>query len=324
MISRLSIVALLMFSTAPGAALADADARYPERPIHVVVGFPPGSAVDAAARLIAPKLAEALRQPVVIENMLGAAGNIASDRVAKAAADGHTLAFAANAQIITNPSLYRLPYDPISAFAPISELVASPNLLVVPRASPAKTLRDLVELAKAQPGTLTYATGGVGSSPHMAGALLSSMAGLDIRHIPYKGVVAALPDLLAERVAMMFSPAPIVLPTVRDRRLRALATTSLMRTPLLPDVPTVAESGLPGFDVTVWLGLLAPAGTPVAIIDRLHRESINILEMKEIRDKLATLGMDVIGNSPKEFASVIKSETPFWADVIRRAGIKPE
>ena len=322
MIIRPSIVALLLLSTAPGAALAEA--RYPERPIHVIVGFPPGSAVDAAARLIAPKLAEALGQPVVVENVLGAAGNIASDRVVKAPADGYTLALAANAQIITNPSLYRLPYDPINAFAPISELVASPNLLVVPSASPAKTFRDLIDLAKVQPGTLTYATGGVGSSPHMAGALLISMAGLDIRHIPYKGVVAALPDLLAERLTMMFSPAPIVLPTVHDGRLRALATTSLMRTALLPDVPTVAESGLPGFDVTVWFGLLAPADTPVAIIDRLHREAVRILKIKEIRDKLANLGMDVIGNSPEEFAAVIKSETPFWADVIRRAGIKPE
>ena len=256
--------------------------------------------------------------------MLGAAGNIASDRVVKAPADGYTLALAANGQIITNPSLYHLPYDPISAFAPISELVASPNLLVVPQASPAKTFRDLVELAKAQPGTLTYATGGVGSSPHMAGALLSSMAGLDIRHIPYKGVVAALPDLLAERLTMMFSPASIVLPAVRDGRLRALATTSLTRTSLLPDVPTIAELGLVGFDVTVWLGLLAPAGTPVAILDRLHGETVKVLEMKEIRDKLANLGMDVIGNSPEEFAAVIKSEIPFWADVIRRAGIRSE
>jgi tripartite-type tricarboxylate transporter receptor subunit TctC len=319
---RPTIMALLLLWTAAGAALAEA--RYPERPIHVVVGFPPGSAVDAAARLIAPKLADALAQPVVIENVLGAAGNIASDRVVKAPADGYMLSLAANAQIIMNPSLYHLPYDPISAFEPISELVASPNLLVVPRASPAKKFRDLVELAKAQPGTLTYATGGVGSSPHMAGALLSSMAGLDIRHIPYKGVVAALPDLLAGRLSMMFSPAPIVLPTVRDGRLRALATTSLTRTLLLPDVPTVAESGLPGFNVTVWLGLLAPTGTSARIIDRLHRESVKALETKDIRDKLANLGMDVIGNSPEEFAAVIKSETPFWADVIRRAGIRPE
>lgn len=321
MIIRPSIVALLLWAGA-GAALAEE--RYPERPIHVVVGFPAGSAVDSAARLIAPKLAEALGQPVVIENVLGAAGNIALDRVVKAPADGYTLAFATSGQIITNPSLYRLPYDPIRALAPISELVASPNLLVVPRASPARTFRDLVALAKAQPGTLTYATGGVGSSPHMAGALLSSTAGLDIRHIPYKGVVAALPDLLAGRLTMMFSPAPIVLSTIRDGRLRALATTSSTRMSLLPDVPTVAESGLPGFDVTVWFGLLAPAGTPAAIVGQLQRETAQVLEISEIREKLTNLGMDVIGNSPEEFAAAVKSETPFWADVIRRARIRPE
>lgn len=316
-----SIVALLLLASA-GTALAEA--RYPERSIHVIVGFPAGSAVDTAARLIAPNLAETLGQPVVIENVLGAAGNIASDRVVKAPADGYTLAFATNGQIIINPTLYRLPYDPIRALAPISELVASSNILVVPRASPAKTFRDLIALAKAQPGALTYATGGIGSSPHMAGALLCSMAGLDIRHIPYKGVVAALPDLLAERLTMMFSPAPIVLPTIRDGRLRALATTSFRRASLLPDVPTVAESGLSGFDVTVWFGLLAPAGAPAPIISQLQRATAKVLERTEVRDKLANLGMEVIGNSPEEFAAVVKSETTFWADVIRQARISPE
>jgi tripartite-type tricarboxylate transporter receptor subunit TctC len=242
----------------------------------------------------------------------------------KARADGYTLAVAANAQIVMNPNLYRLPYDPISAFAPITQLVRSPNLLVVPQASPAKMLRDLIALARAKPGELTYASGGIGSSPHMAGALLSFMAGLDIRHVPYKGVVAALPDLMAERLTMMFSPAPIVLPSVRDGRLRALATTSLRRTPLLADVPTVSESGLPGFDVTTWFGLVAPAGTPAPIITRVHHEAAKVLEMTDIREKLANLGMDVVGNSPEEFASAIKTEIPYWAEVIRRAGIKPE
>jgi tripartite-type tricarboxylate transporter receptor subunit TctC len=260
----------------------------------------------------------------VIDNVPGAAGNIASDRVVKAPADGYTLAFATNGQLIINPSLYRLPFDPMSALAPISKLVTSTNILVVPRASPAKTFRDLIALAKAQPGALTYATGGVGSSPHLAGALLGAMAGLDIKHVPYKGVVAALPDLLAERVTMMFSPAPIVLPNVREGRLRALATTSLSRASLLPDVPTVAESGLPGFDVTVWFALLAPAGTPAPIIDKLQRETAKVLQKTEVRDKLANLGMEVIGSSPEEFAAAGRSETTFWADIIRQARISPE
>jgi tripartite-type tricarboxylate transporter receptor subunit TctC len=306
------------------AGATHAQARYPERPIHLVVGFPPGSAVDSAARLIAPELAVALGQPVVVEDVAGAAGNVASDRVVRAPADGYTLAFATSGQVVVNPSLYRLPYDPIKALAPISKLVASPNLLVVPRTSPANTLRDLIALAKARPGALTYATGGVGSSPHLAGALLSSRAGLDIQHVPYKGVVAAVPDLLAGRLTMMFSPVPIVLPTIRDGRLRALATTSLVRTPLLPDVPSMAESGLPEFDVTVWFGLLAPGGTPATVVGQLQHETAKVLGMTVIREKLANLGVEVIGSSSEEFAAAMKVEIPFWADVIRRAKMEPE
>jgi len=320
MIHRAAAAALLL--VAPVESFAQAN--YPEKSIHLIVGFPAGSAVDTVARLIAPKLAESLGKPVVIENVLGAAGNIASDRVVKAAPDGHTLALATNAQIIMNPSLYRLPYDTASAFAPISQVVASPNLLVVPNGSRVKTFQHLLELAKAQPGVLTYASGGVGSSPHMAGALLNSLAALDIRHIPYRGVVAALPDLLAERVTIMFSPIPIVLPALREGRLRALATTSPKRTAALPDLPTVAESGLPGFEVTTWLGLLAPAGTPAAIIGRLHQESTKVLAMADVAAKLNDFGMDAIGSTPAAFTDVIKSEIPLWASVIREAGIQPE
>jgi tripartite-type tricarboxylate transporter receptor subunit TctC len=320
MIRETFVGALLVF--APVAATAQS--HYPERPIQLVVGFPAGSSVDTAARLLAPKLSALLGKPIIIENVVGAAGNIASGRVAKAAPDGHTLALAANAQIVMNPSLYRLPFDPAKDLAPISQLVASPNLLVVPSASPVKTFRELVTLAKAKPGTLTYASGGVGSSPYMAGSLLNSVAHLDIQHVPYKGVVAALPDLLAERLSMMFSPVSIVLPAVRDARLRALATTSPKRTSAFPDIPTIAESGFPGFDVTVWVGLLAPAGTSLAIIDKLHHESAKVLAMKDVRAKLGNIGMDVIGNSPREFSGLIKSEIPFWANVIKRAGIKAE
>jgi tripartite-type tricarboxylate transporter receptor subunit TctC len=315
-------VAAAALLAAPVEAIAQAS--YPEKSIHLVVGFPAGSAVDTVARLIAPKLAGSLGKPVVIENVLGAAGNIASDRVVKATPDGHTLALASNGQVIMNPTLYRLPYDTTSAFAPISQVVASPNLLVVSNASQVKAFQDVLALAKAQPGVLTYASGGVGSSPHMAGALLNSLAALDIRHVPYKGVVAALPDLFAERVTMMFSPIPIVLPAVREARLRALATTSLKRTAALPDIPTIAESGVPGFDVSTWLGLLAPAGTPPAVVRRLHQESTKVLAMAEVAAKLNDLGMDVIGNAPDEFARVIKSEIPLWAKVIKEAGVQPE
>jgi tripartite-type tricarboxylate transporter receptor subunit TctC len=303
---------------------ANAQSSYPDKPIRLVVGFPAGSAVDLVARLIAPKLAEGLGTPVVIENIPGAAGNLAADRVTKAAPDGHTLAFAANAQIIMNPSLYRLAFDPVKDFSPISQLISLPNILVIPETVTIKSFPELIALAKARPGELTYASGGVGGSPHLAGALLSSVAGIDIRHIPYKGAIAAMPDLLAARVSMMFSPTSIVLSAIREGRLRALAVTSLSRSSTVPDVPTIAESGFPGFNVTVWLGLLAPAGTQEEIVGRLHRESVKALSLRDVRERLGGLGMEVIGNSPAEFAAVIRSELPTWAKVIKDAGISPE
>jgi tripartite-type tricarboxylate transporter receptor subunit TctC len=320
MMRRITLAALLV--VAPIAAVAQTS--YPEKPIHLIVGFPAGSAADFVARLLALKLAESLGKPIVVENVTGAAGNMATDRVAKASPDGHTLALAANAQIIMNPSLYRLPFDPAKDFAPITQLAASPNILVVPNAAPVKSFRELVALAKSQPGALTYASGGIGSSPHMAGALLSSAAGINIQHIPYKGVVAAMPDLLAGRVTMMFSPISVVLPTVREGRLRALAVTSLRRSSAVPDLPTVDESGLVGFDVTLWYGLLAPAGTPDTIVHKLHTESIKALARPDVRARLADLGIDIIGNSPDDFARTIKAEIPKWAKIIKESGITPE
>ena len=308
-------------STTPDAT---AQTNYPEKPIRVVVGFPPGSTLDVGARLLAQKLAEALGKPVIVENITGAAGNIAADKVAKAAPDGYTLAFAANAQITVNPSLYNLPYDPAKDFAPISQVYLAPNVLVVGNATPAKTFQELVALAKAQPSTLTYASGGGGSSPHIAAELLKSMARLDIRHVPYKGMVAAIPDLLADRVAMMFAPISIVLPSVRDGRLRPLAVTSLRRSSTFPDMPTVDESGIPGFEVIIWGGLLAPAGTPAPIIRKLQLETVRALALPDTRGTFARTGMETIGNSPEEFAAVIKSEIPKWAKLIRESGIKAD
>ena len=267
------LLALLLVAHRP----ATAQPAYPERPVHLIVGFPAGSSVDLAARVIAPKLSDAFGKPFIVENVLGAAGNLASERVAKAVPDGHTLAFAANGQIIMNPSLYRLTFDPVRDFAPVTELASLPNVLVVANGAPFKTLPELIVAAKAHPGELTYASGGVGGSPHLAGALLNSAAGTDIRHVPYKGAVAAMPDILAGRVTMMFSPASIVMPAVREGRLRALAVTSAKRSSAIADLPAVAEFGFAGFDVTVWLGLLAPAGTPDSIIRRLHLESVKAL-----------------------------------------------
>jgi tripartite-type tricarboxylate transporter receptor subunit TctC len=301
-----------------------AQTTYPEKPIRMVVGFPPGSAPDTVARLLGQKLAEALGKPVVIDNAAGAAGNIATERVAKAAPDGYTLGLPGQSQLVINPSLYKLAYDPVKHFAPVSQVAVSPIMLVVHNAVPAKSVKELVALAKAQPGGLTFASGGSGSLTHMPAELFKSVAGLDIRHIPYKGTNAAIPDLLAGRVTMMFSPTAIVLPLTREGKLRALAVTSSRRSAAAPELPTIAESGYPDFEVTGWIGLLAPARTPAAIVRKLHLETVKALALPDLRAKFADLGLEPIGNSPDEFAAVIKSEIPKWTKVIKESGIKPD
>jgi tripartite-type tricarboxylate transporter receptor subunit TctC len=301
---------------------AAAQTTYPEKPIRMVVGFPPGGVPDIVARLLGQKFAEAWGKPVVIDNVTGATGTIAANRVAKAAPDGYTLGLLAQPELVISPSLYNLAYDPVKDFAPVSQVTVLPLMLVVHNAVPAKSVKELVALAKAQPGGLTFASTGSGGAPHMAAELFKSVAGLDIRHIPYKGAPAAIPDLLGGRVTMMFSPIAAVLPMAREGKLRALAVTSLRRSSAAPQLPTVAESGYPGFEVTVWFGLLAPARTPAAIVRRLHLETVKALALPDLRAKLADLGLEGIGNSPDEFAAVIKSDIPKWAKVIKDAGIK--
>jgi tripartite-type tricarboxylate transporter receptor subunit TctC len=261
---------------------------------------------------------------IVIDNATGAAGNIAAERVAKAAPDGYTLGLLGEVQIVVNPSLYTLTYDPVKNFAPVSQIAVYPNMLVVHNGVPAKSVKELVALAKGQPGQLTFASGGSGSSPHMAAELFKSMAGLDIRHIPYKGVVVAMPDLLGERVTMMFSPIGIVLPMVRQGKLRALAVTSSKRSSAAPELPTIAEAGYPDFEYTGWYGVLAPAMTPAAIVRKLHLETVKALALADLRAKLVDLGVDGTGNSPQEFAAIIKSEVPKWAKVIQHSNIRPD
>jgi tripartite-type tricarboxylate transporter receptor subunit TctC len=300
-----------------------AQTTYPEKPIRMIVGFPPGSAPDTVARLLSEKFAEAWGKPVTTENVPGAAANIAADRIAKAAPDGYTLGLLGQS-IVVNPSLYRLAYDPVKDFAPVSQVAVSPYILVVHNAVPVKSVKELVALAKAQPGGLTFASGGSGSATHIAAELFKSAAGLDIRHIPYKGVVAAIPDVLGGRVTMMFSPMVGVLPLAREGKLRALAVTSLRRTSAAPELPTIDESGYPGFEFTIWYGLLAPAKTPATIVRKLHLETVKALADADVRAKLAGLGMEVIGNSPDEFAAAIKSEIPQWAKVIKESGIKAD
>jgi tripartite-type tricarboxylate transporter receptor subunit TctC len=309
-----------------GVGLVDSPAAqttYPEKPIRMVVGFPPGSPADTVARLLSQKLAEALGKPITVDNATGAAGNIATERVAKAAPDGYTLGLLAQGQLAINPNLYKLAFDPMKDFAPVSQVSVSTFMLVVHNGVPAKSVKELVALAKAQPGGLTFASSGNGSATHMPAELFKSVAGLDIRHIPYKGGVAAIPDLLGGRVTMMFSGLTI-LPTVREGKLRALAVTSLRRSSVAPELPTIAESGYPSFEYTAWYGLLAPARTPVAIVRKLHLETVKALAQADVRAKFADLGLETIGNSPDEFAAVIKSGIPKWAKLIKESGIKPD
>ncbi len=301
-----------------------AQTNYPEKPIHVVVGFPPGGQPDTLARLLGQKLTEVWGKPIVVDNVSGAAGKIATERVVRAVPDGYTLGLLGQGTLVVNPSLYKLEYDPAKDFAPVSQVTVSPWMLVVHNAVPAKSVKELVAFAKAQPGGLTFATAGTGSSPHMAAELFKSVAGLDIRYIPYKGTAAAFPDLISGRVTMMFGTMPAVLPMVREGKLRALAVTSLRRSSAAPELPTIAESGYPGFEFTNWFGLLAPAGTPATIVRTVHLETVKALALPDLRAKLAALGMDGIGGSPDELAALIKSEIPKWAKVIKEAGIKAE
>jgi tripartite-type tricarboxylate transporter receptor subunit TctC len=315
---------LLTLAAVLVAACSAAQAAYPDRPVRLVVGFPTGSSPDIVARLLAEKLSESMGRAVVVENVSGASGSVGAERVARALPDGYTLALAVNAQIIMNPSLYKLAYDTGKDFAPISRIGTSSNVLVVPNSVPAKTLQELLALARAQPGRLTLATAGNGTSPHLAGELLKSMSGIDIVHVPYKGVVSAIPDLLGGRITMMFSPVATVLPLVREGKLRAIAVTSLDRSSALPGVPSVSESGLNGFEIVLWYGLLAPAGTPDAIVRELYAQTTRALASPEVHARLADLGVDVVAGSPEEFAATIKSELPKWAKIIKSSGIKAD
>jgi tripartite-type tricarboxylate transporter receptor subunit TctC len=314
---------LAALSTLLIAGNATAQANYPDRSIRIVVAFPPGGPSDIVARLMADKLTDALGKPVVVENISGAAGNIGSERVAKAAPDGYTLLLSAPGPLVVNPSIYqKLPYDPVRDFAPITQLCFTPNVLVVNNDVPAKTVRELVALARANPGKLSFASGGAGTSNHLAAELFKFMAGINLQHVPYRGVSVSVPDILGGRIPVAFLSTPTALPLVRDGQLRALAVGSQQRWPAAPEIPTMQEAGIDGFTSTVWHSMLAPAGTPPAIIDRLHGELIKILALPDVRKKFDSQGLAVVGNTPAEFAAIIKAEGLTWARVIKQAGLK--
>ena len=302
---------------------ASAQSPYPNRPVKILVGFTPGTAPDLAARILADRFAEVWGSPFVVENVPGAGSNIATAQVAKATADGYTLLMGGNSSLVINPSLYEtLPFDPVKDFAPISQVFVAANVLAVPAELPVKSVEDLVALAKASPGKLSYGHAGVGTSQHLGAELIKHMAHLEIASVPYRGTTALMPDLLAGRITMSFANIVNVVPLARQGKLRALAITSLKRSPLAPELPTMAESGYPGFEAVPWFGLVAPVGTPKEIIDKLHAETVRTLAMPDVRKKFDELGIEPVGNTPAEFAAVIRKEIPEWAKVIKEAGIK--
>ena len=317
----IGIVAALSVLLAAGNAVAQAP--YPDRPIRIVVGFVAGGPADLIARTVGDKLAEAWGKPVVIENVTGSGGNVATDRVAKSAPDGYTLLLGTSGPFVIHPSLYpKLPFDPVKDFAPISQLCFTPNVLVVNNDVPARTAQELAALARAQPGKLTFASAGVGTTQHLSGELFKTMARIDIQHVPYRGIAAVMPDLLGGRVTMVFSSPTAALPLWREGKIRALAVTSIKRAAAAPGLPTMVESGFPGFDATAWFALLAPAGTPEPIVARLHREMVRILALPDVSKRFAELGMEPIGNTPAEFAAAITAEAPVWAKLIKDSGAK--
>ena len=308
-------------------ACAGASAQtYPSRPIRLVVPYPPGGPLDIMARAIGQKLTEAWSQPVVVDNRAGAGGNIGADLVAKSPADGYTLLMGAVATHAINPTLYgKLPYDPVKDFAPVALVAQVPNILVVNPSVPAGSVQELIELARARPGYLNFGSGSTGSTGHLAGELFKTMAGVQMVHIPYKGGAPAMADLLAGQVQLMFDNLANALPNVRAGRLRALAVTTLLRSPAMPDLPTIAESGLPGFDLTTWFGVMVPAGTPPEIVVKLNAGIVRALNAKDMRERLEKMGAEPpANNTPEHFAAFIRAEAAKYAKVVKESGAKVE
>jgi tripartite-type tricarboxylate transporter receptor subunit TctC len=314
-----SVVALVLACTSPLAA--DAPAAFPAKPIRLVVPFPPGGSTDIIARVIGQKLSESLGQQVIVENKPGAGGNIGVESVAKAPADGYTLVMGHVGTFGSNPALYKkLPYDPVKDFAPVTLIAMVPNLLVVQPSLPIRTTQELIAAARAKPGQLTYGSGGNGSAAHLAAEYFKLRAGVDIQHIPYKGTMPALTDLLSGQISMQITGAPPLMPYIKSGKVRVLATASPQRLKILPDVPTIAESGVPGYAATQWYGILAPAATPKPVVDKLNVEIVNAINRPDVRARLEAEGAEPVGNTPAEFAAFIKSELALWAKVVKESG----
>ena len=315
---------LKMLVCAAAAALAfPAGAQdYPTKPVRILIGFPPGGATDLVARLMAPKYTGIFKQQFIVDNRPGANGTIASDLAAKAAPDGYSLHLATVGSLVLSPATSKVPYDPLKDFAPISQAVALQNIFIAHPTLPVRSLKDLIALAKAKPGALNFASSGNASPGHLAGELFKSMAGVNLVHIPYKGGGPAMVDLIAGHVELFVAVISTAVPQVKAGKVRALAVTAPKRSPALPEVPTVAETGLKGYEATNWYGMVAPPGTPVPLLDRLHKATVAVLEMPDVKQALLDQGIDAAHSSPGEFAAYIKSETAKWRKVIQAAGLK--
>ena len=315
---------VLLFAALAVAASATFAQPYPAKPIRLVVTFATGGGTDLAARTVAPKISEALGQSIVIENRAGANGAVGAEAVAKAPADGYTLMVGAAGTLAVAPHLAKLPFDTFRDFAPISLLATSPFVVTVNPSVKAESIRELVALARANPGRLSFGSSGTGGAPQLATELFKSMAGIDMLHVPYKGLGPAITDLLGGQIQLIFADVGLVTAHLKAGKLRGLAVSGSSRSAALPDLPTVAEAGVPGYAAGTWYGLFAPAGTPPAIVSRLSEETRKALAHPDVRASLAAQGVDPAGNTPEQFAAFVREEHAKWGKVIRDAGIKAE
>ena len=307
-------------------AVTSAQAQtYPAKPVRLLVPFPPGGGVDGVARIAFQKLSESLNQQFIIDNRGGSAGVIAAETAARAAPDGYTLFFGTTATQTITPHYYKkLPYDPIKDFAPINLLAGAGYILVVHPSLQAQSVKDFIALAKAKPGAFNFSSSGNGTVIQLTMELFRSMAGISLLHVPYKGAAPALADLLSGQIQLTFNPASVVMPHVRSGRLRALGVSSARRTPLAPELPTIAEAALPGYEANGWYAVLAPAGTPQPIITRLNRELQNVIADRDVKERFAATGVEPIGSTPEQFAAYMRDEYAKWGKVIRATGVKAD
>lgn len=315
----------LALGLAPLVTVVHAAEGYPQRPIRFVVPFAPGGSTDTLARSIGIKLSETMGEQIVVDNRAGGNGNIGMQIVAEAPPDGYTIVLGYIANLAIGPHLYaKLPFDPVKSFAPITLLAESPNILVAHPSLPVKNMKELIAYAKAHPGKLNFGSASVASVGHLTGVMLNQMAGIDMQHVPYKGSGQAVVDVVGGQIQLMFSGMSSVMPHVKAGRLKALVVTGAKRSPAVPDVPTIAESGFPGFSATAWYGVLAPAKTPKPIVKRLHDEIVKSLAQPDVKQRLESVGFELIGGTPDQLAEHIKTEIKKWEKVVKASGAKPD